>query len=279
MREPEAELDRQRFVQAVFVPDLLHDGLRRVGGHDGVHRVARGDVHQHEAHQADRQRDRDRVEDPAGEIVDHAALRSASAAGRARGCSARRGRAPGCAARGRRRGTRPRLPGSAARRRSPAAGARGWAARRGWSSSRTPRDAAMHGGAEQALRVGVQRRAHQGADRALLDEAAGVHHRDPVGDLAGDAEVVGHEDHAHAHLLLELAQQQQDLDLHGRVERRRGLVGQQQLRAAGQGDGDHRALAQAAGQLVRIGGQAALGGRDLHQLQQLQRAAVGVGCG
>ena len=71
---------------------------------------------------------------------------------------------------------------------------------------------------------------------------------------------------------LQLAQQDQHLDLHRGVERGGRLVGEQQARAAGQRDRDHRALPQAARQLVRIGLQAALRRGNLDQLQQLQRA-------
>ena len=73
MAEPEAELDRQRAVQAVFVADLVHDLLRGVGGDDGVDRVARRDVDQHEADQAHGERDGDRVEDAADQIHQHQA--------------------------------------------------------------------------------------------------------------------------------------------------------------------------------------------------------------
>ena len=77
---------------------------------------------------------------------------------------------------------------------------------------------------------------------------------------------------AHAEFALQPAQQQQHLDLHRGIERGGRFVGQQQARAAGQRHGDHRALAQAAGQLVRIVVQPPCGRRDLHQVQQFQRA-------
>ena len=48
-----------------------------------------------------------------------------------------------------------------------------------------------------------------------------------------------------------LAQQPQHLGLHGDVERRRRLVGDQQLRLEAQAHGDHGALLHAAGKLVR----------------------------
>ena len=50
-----------------------------------------------------------------------------------------------------------------------------------------------------------------------------------------------------------------DLGLHRDVERRRRLVGDQQRRPAGQGHGDPDALALAAGELVRVGTDDALG--------------------
>ena len=50
----------------------------------------------------------------------------------------------------------------------------------------------------------------------------------------------------------EVEQQIDDLRLDRDVERRGRLVGDQDLRLAGQGDGDHRALAHAARKLVRI---------------------------
>ncbi len=55
-----------------------------------------------------------------------------------------------------------------------------------------------------------------------------------------------------AELLLQLQHQVEDLRLDGDVERRGRLVGDQHARIAGQRDGDHHALAHAAGELMRI---------------------------
>ncbi len=55
-----------------------------------------------------------------------------------------------------------------------------------------------------------------------------------------------------AEVALQVDQQPQDLRLDGDVERGRRLVGDQQRRPAHQRHGDHHALAQAAGKLVRI---------------------------
>ena len=72
--------------------------------------------------------------------------------------------------------------------------------------------------------------------------------------------------------LLQLAQQLEDLRLHGDVERRRRLVGDQQLRSAGDRHRDHDALAHAARELVRILLEALRRRRDADLLEQLDGA-------
>ena len=116
------------------------------------------------------------------------------------------------------------------------------------------------------------RRANSVAHVALLDDAARVHHDDAVGDLGDDAEIVGNEQHRHADLALQLVEQVEDLRLDRDVERGRRLVGDQQHGIAGERHRDHHALAHAARQLVRIVGEALLRGRDLDQLEHLERA-------
>ena len=130
----------------------------------------------------------------------------------------------------------------------------------------------MHGRGEQALRVGVLRVGKNPRHRALLDDPAGIHHGDPVRDLAGDAEVMGDEDRRHAEFLLQPAQQDKHLHLHGGVECGGRFVGQQQARPAGQCHRNHRALAQPARQFMRVGIQPALGRWDFHQFEKLERA-------
>ena len=55
-------------------------------------------------------------------------------------------------------------------------------------------------------------------------------------------------EHSHASVVAQAAQQVKDLRLDGHVQGRGGLVGDQQLRVAGQRHGDHDALAHAARQ-------------------------------
>jgi hypothetical protein len=80
------------------------------------------------------------------------------------------------------------------------------------------------------------------AHHALLDDAAVLHHRDPVGDLRDHAEIVGDEHHAHAARALQRADQPQDLHLGGDIERGGRLVGDQQRRLERQRHRDHHAL-------------------------------------
>ena len=84
---------------------------------------------------------------------------------------------------------------------------------------------------------------------------------------------------AHAVLPAQRDEQIENLRLDGDVERGRRLVGDQQLRPAGERHRDHHALAHAAGELVRKGLHAPLGIGDADLLQQFDdsfraRAAV-----
>ena len=92
----------------------------------------------------------------------------------------------------------------------------------------------------------------QGLDIGLLDLLAGIHHDDALRGLRDHAEVVGDQDQPHAELLLQLEHQRQDLRLDRDIERGGRFVRDQQRRPAGQRHRDHRALAHAARELVRI---------------------------
>ena len=109
--------------------------------------------------------------------------------------------------------------------------------------------------------------------RGHFHDAPRVHDRDPVADLACDAEVVRHKDEAHAKALLQGMQEADDLVLDRDVKRGRRLVRKEERRLGGKSDGNHRALAHAAGELMRIGGQAFLRRRDADERHELRRAA------
>src|SRR5688500_10337605 len=126
-------------------------------------------------------------------------------------------------------------------------------------------------GAEQPLRVRVQRLLEQLAHRRFFDDLCAVHHAHALGGLRDDAHVVRDEHDGHAELGLQLVQQLEDLRLDGHVESGGRLVGDQEVGIARQRHGDHDALPHAARQLVRILLHAPLGVRDVHQLQHVDR--------
>ena len=108
-----------------------------------------------------------------------------------------------------------------------------------------------HGG-HQRPRVRMRRGLEQHLGRALLDDAAGVQHRDLVAQVVDHREVVADQQVGHAELLLQVLQQVQHLRLHRDVERADRLVGDDQARPRDQRARDRDALALAAGELVRI---------------------------
>ena len=85
---------------------------------------------------------------------------------------------------------------------------------------------------EQRLGVRVDRPLVELLGRRELDDLAEVHHRDAVGDVAHDAEVVRDEDVGQRELVLQVVEQVHDLRLDRDVERRDGLVGDDQPRVA-----------------------------------------------
>ena len=129
-------------------------------------------------------------------------------------------------------------------------------------------------GVQQQAAVGMLRCGEQGLAVSLLDDFPGTHHADPLGDTAHQVEVMADQQQRHAQALLQGLEQQQDLALHRHVQRRGGLVGNQQFGLAGQGHGDHHPLALAAGQLMGVGLEPFLGFLDAHQFQQFEDARL-----
>lgn len=88
-------------------------------------------------------------------------------------------------------------------------------------------------------------------DRTLFDDLAMLHHHHPMAKRAHDFQIVGDEEIAQSFLVLQLAQQFDDLGLHGQIERRGWLVEQDEFRLDRNGPGNRDALAPAAGEFVR----------------------------
>ena len=132
--------------------------------------------------------------------------------------------------------------------------------------------AALRLGGDQAAGVVVLRVREHLRDRPGLDDPALQHHADPGGDALDDAEIVGDEQHRHAEPLLQVGQQRQDLRLHGHVEGGGRLVGDEQVRLAGERHRDHHPLALAAGELVRVGAHAPRRVAQADEFQQFEDA-------
>ena len=110
--------------------------------------------------------------------------------------------------------------------------------------------------------------------RPGLHEHPRVHDVHALAHAGDDAEVVRDQDQRRVLLGDELAQEVEDLRLDRHVERRRRLVGDQELRLAGQRHRDHRALAHAARELVRVVVQPRRRAGDADAVEQLGGALL-----
>ena len=196
-----------------------------------------------------------------------------SGRGRARRSPAGRG--------GRRRGRGRRSGPPAAppsRQTSIAAGQRGWKRQPGGGVRRSGgepgivprsrRPACTSGNARRSICVyGWRGDPIDPPDRPLLGDPARVHDHHPVAGLGEHRQVVGDEDEREAELLPQVLEELQDLRLDHDVERRRRLVADDDRRVAGKRHRDHRPLAHAARQLVRV--RLRPRPRDPDQLQEL----------
>jgi hypothetical protein len=131
------------------------------------------------------------------------------------------------------------------------------------------RDVDARHGTEQADRVRHARFGVQPGRGRGLHGPAGVHHHHVVGGARHHAEVVRHEDQRGTGLGLREREDVEDLGLHGDVEGRGGLVGDDQAGVVGDRDGDHHPLAHPAGELVREGPRAFRGPGDADEVEQL----------
>ena len=136
-----------------------------------------------------------------------------------------------------------------------------------------PADAAPRGrvadlreGRCQLPGVGVLRVHHHLVRRTLLDDPPVLHDDDPVAHRGEDGQVVADHHQGQGPVADQSREHVEDLRLDDDVEGRRGLVGDDDVRVAGERHGDHDPLLLAAGQLVRVG--LRLLGREVDHLQQ-----------
>src|SRR5439155_1667536 len=106
---------------------------------------------------------------------------------------------------------------------------------------------------------------------ARLDRLPGVHHHHVVAELRHHTEVVRHEEHRDAEVAREIAEQLQDLQLRGHVERGGRLVGDHERGPARERPRDEQALALPAAELMRVALERRLSVRDLHGAQDLEQ--------
>ena len=105
----------------------------------------------------------------------------------------------------------------------------------------------------------------------MLDDAAGIHHSNIVGDCGQQLEIVRNEQHRHVTLLLNSPQQSDDLGLDRHIKGCGGFVGNDHVGLTGESHGDDDPLLHAAAELMGIGVVALLRRRYAHLAQQLDR--------
>ena len=131
---------------------------------------------------------------------------------------------------------------------------------------------------QQPLCVRMTRVTQDIGDRTFLDDTSGVHDGDAIGNLRDDAEIMGDEEKRKIELAPQFLQQFEDLLLNGDVERGGGLVGDEHAGIGGESHGDHDALAQAAGKLMRelVGAARGIGNSGEFERTQEPRVEVGI---
>ena len=108
-------------------------------------------------------------------------------------------------------------------------------------------------GSNELLRIAMLRVIEHSFDRSLLDNAAFAHHRDAVGDLGHDTEIMGDKKDCGALATLEIADEFKDLRLCRHIERGCRLIRDQNLGVERKRHGNHGALALPSGEFMRIG--------------------------
>jgi hypothetical protein len=100
-----------------------------------------------------------------------------------------------------------------------------------------------------------------------LHHPARIHHQHPVAEPRHQPQVMADEDQPHAATTDLFVEDRKDLQLHGDIQRRGRLIGDQQVRLRHQHHGQHGTLGHAAGKLMRIGAQDPFRVGDPHRLQ------------
>jgi hypothetical protein len=122
---------------------------------------------------------------------------------------------------------------------------------------RTKADIYARNAPDEPARVRMVRLTQYVEHGSALDDGPRVHHCYAVSDKGGHTEVVGNQEHGQPALVYFPAQELEDLRLDRDVESRGRLVGEQNVRIAGERNGYERALSHPSAQLVRVASQCA----------------------
>ena len=123
-------------------------------------------------------------------------------------------------------------------------------------------------GVDESPGVGVARVGQHLLCGPLLHDLTRIHDEHALTHAGDDAQRVADEDDGGAEVAVELADEVEDLRLDRHVERGGGLVRDQQGRLVAEAQREHDALTHAAGELMRIAVDGALGRGDTHAPEQ-----------
>ena len=121
----------------------------------------------------------------------------------------------------------------------------------------------------------MQRAGEDGLGRPGFDDLPGIHHGHPVAECGDHAEIMGDQQNGGPELRVQLLQEMKDLSLDGDVEGGRRLVGDDQGGLVAEADGQHDALAHAAGELMGVALKRAFRRGHAHAPEQADGALMG----
>ena len=125
-------------------------------------------------------------------------------------------------------------------------------------------------GGEQVPGIGIFRAFENFFHRTLFDNPPLVHNGNRIGNSFDHGQIMGDQQNGHVIFFLDVHEQVKDPALNGYVKGGGRFIGNQQLRPAGQGHGDHDSLPLATGELMRIGVHPVFRFLDAAAAEQLQ---------
>jgi len=124
-------------------------------------------------------------------------------------------------------------------------------------------------GGQKSLSIGMSRLTENMRRFSLLGDHPGIHHVYTIGDLRNDSEIMGNVEKRHVPAFLQFSKQVENLCLDRYVQSRRRFIGNDQVRIAREGHGDHHALSLTPTELMGIVIQPLLGRWDAYIPEKL----------